>query len=513
MRTLPLADLNSSIQGVRKNFRTIVISLGIIVLYFFTRTYNIMSLPIFTDEAIYTRWSQIARFDANWRFISLTDGKQPSFVWADMVVMRFVQDPLLAGRLVSVFAGFITLVGIALLTWELFKSRKAASLVALLYVLYPFSLVYDRMALYESLLTVFAVWALYFEVLLVRYRRLDVALILGMVLGGGLLTKSSASLFIYLLPFSLALFNLKDKGRVANFLKWLGLALVSVLMAYAFQSVMRLSPFFHIVAEKNTIFIYTFSEWREHPFRFLIGNIKGLFDWLRVYTAYPVLVLILLSLVVRLKFTREKLLLLIWFILPFFALALFGKVLYPRFVLFMAIFLLPLAAFSLDSILLAFKSYIVKSIVVLVFIALFIRTDFYIISDFARAPIPRSDLGQYINGWPAGGGVEEIVLYLKKEATHGKIYVASEGTFGSLPTYGVEIYLGDNKNVDKRGIWPVPEDIPADLVEKAKTTPVYFIFNQTQEPPPSWPLQFIAKYRKGKANSYMNLYRVSPQSR
>ena len=53
---------------------------GIILLFFVSRLFNILSLPIFTDEAIYVRWAQIAAQDANWRFISLVDGKQPMYV-------------------------------------------------------------------------------------------------------------------------------------------------------------------------------------------------------------------------------------------------------------------------------------------------------------------------------------------------------------------------------------------------------------------------------------------------
>ena len=101
---------NLIVSFISKHSKLILIALILSIAYFATRLYNIEALPLFTDEAIYTRWSQIARFDANWRFISLTDGKQPSFVWFDMIVMKFVNDPLLAGRLVSVMAGILSLI-------------------------------------------------------------------------------------------------------------------------------------------------------------------------------------------------------------------------------------------------------------------------------------------------------------------------------------------------------------------------------------------------------------------
>src|SRR5438270_5485853 len=101
----------------------IIFAALIIILYFFLRFYHILSLPIFTDEAIYVRWAQIAKQDANWRFISLTDGKQPMFVWIALILMHLIHDPLLAGRMVSVVAGLATAIGLFFLGKELFRNR------------------------------------------------------------------------------------------------------------------------------------------------------------------------------------------------------------------------------------------------------------------------------------------------------------------------------------------------------------------------------------------------------
>lgn len=494
-----------------KKYAIPVALLIIVILFLATRLYNIMSLPLFTDEAIYVRWSQIARYDAGWRFISLTDGKQPSFVWLTMTMMRFVADPLFAGRLVSVAAGLGSLIGMFFLGREIFRSSWVGVVSTALYVIFPMAIVYDRMALYDSLVGTFTIWGLYIQILLARNIRLDNALLLGMVMGGGVLTKTSSFFSIYLLPFSLMLLDFKKKKKLINLLQWLGFAFLAVIAAYAYYSIIRLSPFFHIVDEKNSIFVYPLKEWLDHPWEFFQGNLLGQWDWFIKYVSWPVIALMASSFLFFREYTREKLLLVIWFVIPFVALALFGKVLYPRFILFMILPLLPLAALSLT----VLASQVKKTLMVgsLAFLLLLIsfRTDYFILTDFARAPIPYQDLEQYINSWPAGGGMQEIIAFLSSEAQKGKIYVASEGTFGSLPTYGVEIYLGDNKNVDKRGIWPLPkEGIPADLIEKAKTIPVYFIFNQTQTFPDNWPITFITRYQKGTGNSYMNLYQVNP---
>jgi len=139
-----------------------------------------------------------------------------------------------------------------------------------------------------------------------------------------------------------------------------------------------------------------------------------------------------------------------------------------------------------------------------------LRSDFYILTDFARAPIAKADTDQFVNAWPAGGGVKEIVSFFNEKAKSQKIYVATEGTFGSLPTYAMEIYLDENKNIQKRGIWPLPREIPRDLVEKAATMKVYLVLNTTQVSPDNWPIKLVTRYQKGIGDSYMSLYEVTP---
>lgn len=492
----------------------VLTTLGLLSFYLITRLYNIMSLPIFTDEAIYTRWSQIARLDPNWRFISLTDGKQPLFVWINMVFMRFISDPLLSGRLVSVFAGVLIMAGLYFLGRELFN-KKVGLISALIYIIYPFSLVYDRMALYDSLVATGAVWSIFFEVLLVKRKRLDIALILGMVLGLSVLTKTSGFLFIYLLPVSLLLFNFKDKKRKNLFIRWALLAFVSALFAYIYYSVLRLSPFFHIINEKNTIFVYPLKEWLSHPLTFFMSNIKGMMDWLIKYMTIITLSLVPLSFLIYKKKFLEKSFLFLWFLFPFIALALFGKTLYPRFILFMTIPLILLCAVSINEIFTLAKSNTGKFIILAIFSILMLRSDFYVLSDFTKAPIPQSDLDQYIISWPAGGGVKEAVTFFQNQSKNQKIFVGTEGTFGLMP-YALEIYFYNNKNVEIKGFWPIGDKLPPEVVLASKSKPTYFLFYQPciscqgiGLAPISWPLK--EEFRILKGNGLLTVYKVRPQ--
>lgn len=506
----------------------LLIFLLLFVVYFYTRLTNIMSLPLFTDEAIYVRWAQIARFDAAWRFISLTDGKQPSYIWMAMNSMRVFDDPLFASRIVSVFTGCITLVGVMMVTWEIFKKKLGGSILhqmfghlkkpesigyiaGILFVLYPFALVYDRMALYDSTVAATMIWALYATVLLVRYIRLDLGMIFGIVAGSAMLTKTSGFFSIYLLPFSLLLFDWKQKNRRLKFFELTIFSVVGVIIAFVMYSILRLSPFFYIIDEKNGIFVWTISEWiKRNQLEIFISNFNGLFGWFTTYVSLPVVALAALALLLPGK-RLEKVFLFMWFALPFFGLTVFGKTIYPRFIYFMTPVVIVLASYSLAFLLNKIRLKIVFYAIFLIILGTYARTDYYIMYDFAHAPIPQADLGQYINSWPAGGGIKEMVAFFEEEARqNGRIYVATQGTFGSLPTYAMEIYLGLNNNIETRGIYPLPPLIPEDLKERSKSMPVYVVLNDTEIPPSEWPVTLVQKYQKGIGDRYLSIFRVNP---
>lgn len=162
----------------------------VILSYFFTRLINIEKLPIFTDEGIYIHWAKVAWHDANWRFVSLTDGRQPLQTWATIPLLKlFPNNTLLAGRLFGVVTGLIALFGIFILLYYLF-GKKSAYIGSFFYLFTPYFLFYDRMALMDSGVNAAFIWILFFSIVLVKTLRLDVALIFGMIAGLSLLTKS-----------------------------------------------------------------------------------------------------------------------------------------------------------------------------------------------------------------------------------------------------------------------------------------------------------------------------------
>ena len=61
------------------------------------RLWNLNSLPIFADESIYVRWAQVMRAEPSLRFLPLSAGKQPFYMWLMIPALKLFTDPLLAG--------------------------------------------------------------------------------------------------------------------------------------------------------------------------------------------------------------------------------------------------------------------------------------------------------------------------------------------------------------------------------------------------------------------------------
>jgi 4-amino-4-deoxy-L-arabinose transferase-like glycosyltransferase len=173
--------------------------IGLVIVYFALTLTHLTRLPIFVDEALYLRWAQIAWHDASWRFISLTDGKQPLYVWFVIPFLKLIADPLAAGRTASVVTGLFTVLGMGYLGW-LIEGKKTALISLILAMFSPYLFFYYRFGVMESMLVAGSLWVCNLSILLARSRRLDVAMLLGMITGATILVKSSGIFFLLLIP-------------------------------------------------------------------------------------------------------------------------------------------------------------------------------------------------------------------------------------------------------------------------------------------------------------------------
>lgn len=498
-----------------------------IIFYFATRLFNLGIIPIFTDEAIYSYWAQVALHDPANRFISLEDGKQPLFVWLAALMQKFIGDPLVATRLVSVFAGFGSILGIYLMAKELL-GEKIARLSVILYIILPFTLLYDRLGIFDSLLTMLGIYATFFSIKLAKNPKIENAIYCGVSIGLALINKSSGIFFLYLMPVSLIFFNFERKNLPARFLKWVGSFVIAIIISQLFYNLLRLSPLFYLIDRKNHEFIRTFSEVIEmfgSPLLNLFSNVNTIISWLVSYNG-PILVIFAAAAMIFGFIRRNWSLIFLTFyvITPFLAEVVFNKVFYPRFALFYFPYVIILISYMIinliENIRFAhvisdrnYKKY-QKYIWVLMAAALIlpIYSSFKLLTDPPNSKISNADKEQYLNNWPAGYGVSQIVDILKEDVKKGeKVTVGTEGTFGLLP-YALQIYFYSESNIQITGYWPV-RDIPMQILESAKDRKTYFVFNESQnlsDSPNNPRLRFVGKYQKGTSQSFMRLYEILP---
>jgi len=488
--------------------KTICIFFLILTLGLILRLYNLTLLPVFVDEAIYIRWAQVMQAEPTLRFLPLSDGKQPFFMWSVIPFLKIFSDPLFAGRFVSVLSGIGTLVGVFALSYLLFKNRIVSLVSSVIYALSPFAVFFDRMALVDSMLTFFGVWTLFFGVLTAKTLRLDFAMLTGFVLGGALLTKSPAIFFVILLP-SVVLFL--AKLGLKYILKLCVLLFVTYLIAYGMYNVLRLGPNFHLVRIRNADYVYPFTHVFERPLDPFLPYIDRVKEYIWIMGPSVLIVLTAVGIFYGLKRKpKATLLLMAWGILPVLVVSEFSKTMTARYIYFSVPYFFILASLTFLGVnsvhtggrlnsqgvkLIHPKGglgshpwvfgifYKLSLVILLVFFLHSAWLDYQLLTDPQKASLPRSERSGYLEEWTAGTGIREVAEYIKdeyqKDPSTG-IVVGTEGFFGTLPD-GLQIYLNNYKDIVVKGVGVIITDVHPSLLESKRSgNETYLVVNDTR---------------------------------
>jgi len=473
----------------------IFLSLGLI--YFITRLYNLLSLPIFTDESIYIYWAKYIAVNHSHWFMSLIDGKPPLLIWAIAGLLTILPQNLylLAGRLPSVFAGAISLVGVYYLTVLLFRSKRIGVISSLFYIFSPFILFYDRMALFDSLLTAMLIWSVYFAIKTGMNFKIKDAVRWGIFLGLAFLAKPTAIIFLILTPVYMLMFC--DFKKIKQNLKTIiFLDLIMLLVSQAINNVQRLSNTFPLAAVKDAQFQLPLKDFLMNPFQLLGGNLNAFFSWIVSYYTLPVFLLGIFCFVFlfRFEFKKTLIILSLWLI-PISIFALVGREIFPRYILFTTPYFFIPIAYTTDRIL-SFKKKPAILGIILIGIVFYpsILFSFKILKDPATAPFPLTDLQQYVTQHPSGYGLDKVFVFLRKEEKQGKITVMTQGTFGLYP-YAFNLEFWGDPNMNVLGRWPL-DKIDPDMKQIAKTQRFYIVLKDDAMIPANLPFKFVLKSTK-----------------
>lgn len=460
-----------------------------------TRIFALTSLPIFADEAIYIRWSQLIMDEpVRYAFFALNDGKTPLFIWMLVPFQYLFSDQLFAGRFVAVLGGLVQLFAALWVTKLLGGKRTSQVTTAVLITLLPFWFFHHRIALMDGWLTAWITLTFgaslkviqlqeestggkhnrlaqigeYLRAILspsaTQLRSLRTWTLLGSVLfAAALWTKLPAlgAIPSIVLP---GMFVVLQKGtaNIRSLIALLGVAAGGVFLF----GLLIFAPSFSQLFNRGSDFLFPVSDVVfKGAWQLTIGNLPNYLHYFIAYLSPAVILLPAAGLFLPRNRARHLLLILaaLSFILP---IAILGKNVYPRYLLPGAAFLTVSMALTFEQLLSIFKPRAVlkgnrvtttaqrfAGAAVILSIGLVVVTSFSFIkpsySSSDRIPFVSADRTQYLTEWSSGHGIQPAVLLLEKKASQAKLAVATEGYFGTLPD-GVLLYL---HNRPQENLW------------------------------------------------------------
>jgi len=428
-------------------------------LYFLTRGLSLDVLPIFLDEAVHLQWAE--RLYSEGRILRPVGSGRLLGVAAYGLALPF-EDRLWAARLIASLAGAATLVFTVLLSHRLFGPR-AGGIAGALYLLSPFALVYDRLALSDGFLSACLAGVMLSIVMLVeRPRARPPQIMAAAFIVLAILSKVSALLFLLTIP--LGVIALAADRRAA---------FRSAATACAAGLVLALPMLWFFARNSGEISSQHLLD-PASAGSAIGATVRDMGEWVVAYFTLPALIAGAAS-VALLRDGRAA-----WLAgsvaLPFVLFALVSQPWSARYVLPTLTPFLILIAGGIDRLVsrvpphrgraAAFGLTLLATVGGLSF-----NRD--LLLDPARAAFPEDDRRQLVTGWPAGYGVREISHRLGQEALSGELtaWVDTGGT-RTLPT-SLSVLLGRHPSIRLIEGDFASEAVRARMIEEAATRPVF----------------------------------------
>ncbi len=421
-------------------------------LFLFTRIYNLGNLPIFQDESAYISLalkiadSPFSFWDAG---LILPVAKPPLFMILQAIFIKIIPDFLIASRLTSVAFGMASMLGIVKISQILFD-KKTAFIAGLLYIISPFTLTYDRLAIMETALASFGIWLVYFALVFPKNWKLN-GIFISLLSGLALLTKQSATIIFPIVVLS----NLansyypKYKNLIRNTIK----ILIFLLLGAILSKMLIFSQNYQIYSDFRPADFTDFG--KDNFIKILTTNLSANVSWLKSYLTIPIFGLTFLSFIFLLKSKKQFLILGLWFIIPTFVQSLLVKNLFPRYELVAFAPLIISLSYFIN--LLIKRKNLFSMAIFLLFIPQLIFS-FNILYSPSKALYHYNERWQLISNWPSGYGIKETANYIQKNIDQSAvIYV--EGSNGHLKD-SLNLYLKGYKIIafDRDTIPSPPEE-------------------------------------------------------
>jgi hypothetical protein len=408
-------------------------ALILLALYVTSHLLVIHHFPLFIDEGIHIH---MARALSGQPGQGLFDGK-----WLTIQIFalatRLPLDPLLATRSVAMLFGLATAFACFLIGRELFSLREGV-ISASTYVILPFTLIYNSLALTDSFQTAFGAYVVLSSILVVRAGKLrHVAFLFGALITA-ILAKLTGVFFLSI-PLVAALIPVPGRLRYQALLR-IAPAVLGVLALLVGLWLEGL-----LFVEGVTGKIQGGSE----VFGRLLANTGGAASWLYDLLTPPIAVLTLLALILPLVFERNRadLFLSAVLLLEIVPYVIVAHVWFPRYLLFVTVPVSLLVGRLLSSVWERIGNVFVwKATAAIASVLTLVgwprMVNWLILTDLPKAPLPEIERVQFVSGWPSGYGLVELAEYLgqRSRQTPGGINVVR--LKAPEPVYlGLDLYL------------------------------------------------------------------------
>jgi len=367
-----------------------------------SRLFALTVLPAFLDETLHARWArEIAEgrrpWDRPWQW-----GRALT-VWVGALVTPLAEDLLWANRAVSVAAGAVALWALIETGRRLYDTR-AGLLAGFFYVICPFTLFYDRMALADAALAAATAVTLLASVRLVQEGGLVQGAGAGVAMALGVLTKAPGVL-LFAIPLTTLLVLRFDRRRLGP-----------LAVAYAVGAPPAAYALFRFFTTHNAErMVGIATENAAGPFARFFANVAEAATWLSAYWTWPLVLLALLAFGdgVRRRDRRALLLLLLTAGPTLLFAATLSRWL-PRYLLFTSVPFLLLAGAGASFVLSLGRPALGAAVLAL---ALFpaLHFDYRLWTDPARAPFVPLDRDQFVTSWASGYGTRDTIALVREE--------------------------------------------------------------------------------------------------
>lgn len=429
------------------------------VFFLLSRVLLLTAFPIFNDEALYLQYSQLIRDDwPQYKFVSMHgaygDWKPPLQYWLAAPFIRFGNDPLIAGRSVALAVSLAGFFGFYFFARQLFGEREAI-LTAWLYGLCPTVLFHNDEFIAETFLFSTAPW-FYFAILEAmrpnewRWAWLAPAIFFGAAL---LLFKQSGFLLLAVAVF-LPLARLpNERGEEGAGEIWkrlttnFALAAVAIVGAQMLFHVIIPAQFNQTRARFDHHWVFSARELAALPTHEWSANLSRVRDYVEAYYSWiaPLLFGAFVWFAVRRKSARDFALAAMCLTgggVTCFLLRTFNEYLFNTAIIVVLLPILARSALLLWELARADSRTLVPRVLLALF-AMMLAFWSYQIALMRISPgryIERSTpwaSDNYLQAWPTGFGIKEVVEMLAKEKRRG--IILADAQWGN-PRTALEIY-------------------------------------------------------------------------